>query len=121
GLFTPPSLRGSISFPGHNGGTSWGNTAVDPQRQRFFVVSRETPVLIKLTPPKADDDTVIPNRGPEDLAYGAPYDFLRQSNGMVAIKPPFSFLTAYDMNSGNILWRIPDGARWPPREQGVGD
>ena len=121
GLFTPPSLRGSISIPGHNGGTSWGNTAVDPARQRFFVVSRETPVLIKLVPPKADDKTVIPNRGPQDLAYGAPYDFLRQSNGMVAIKPPFSFLTAYDMNTGNILWRIPDGTSWGLREQGVGD
>jgi glucose dehydrogenase len=28
---------------------------------------------------------------------------------MVAIKPPFSFLTAYDMNTGNILYRIPNG------------
>jgi len=32
-----------------------------------------------------------------------------QPNGMVAVKPPFSFLTAYDMNTGNILYRIPDG------------
>lgn len=123
GLFTPPSLRGSISFPGHNGGTSWGNTAVDPERQRFFVVSRETPVLIKLMPPNANAaaNAVIPNKGAEDIAYSAPYDFLRQSNGMVAIKPPFSFLTAYDMNTGNILWRIPNGTSWPLRENGVPD
>ncbi|OYW46359.1 MAG: hypothetical protein B7Z08_02455 [Sphingomonadales bacterium 32-68-7] len=119
GLFTPPSLRGSISVPGHNGGVNWGNSAVDPARQRFFVVSRETPVLIKLTPPNANATTVIPNRGPDDLAYGSPYDFLRSANGMVAIKPPFSFLTAYDMNTGEILWRIPNGTSWVLRERGV--
>ena len=26
GLFTPPSLQGSISMPGHNGGANWGST-----------------------------------------------------------------------------------------------
>ena len=45
GLFTPPSLRGSISLPGHNGGANWGNAAVDPFNRRFYVVSREIPVL----------------------------------------------------------------------------
>ena len=30
GLFTPPSLEGSIQLPGHNGGANWGSTAVDP-------------------------------------------------------------------------------------------
>jgi quinoprotein glucose dehydrogenase len=66
GLFTPPSLRGTISWPGHNGGTSWGNTAVDPVHQRLFVVSREIPVLIKLVPPREGAPAVtIPNGSPE--------------------------------------------------------
>jgi quinoprotein glucose dehydrogenase len=30
GLFTPPSLQGTISLPGHNGGANWGCSAVDP-------------------------------------------------------------------------------------------
>ena len=32
GLFTPPSLRGTISMPGHNGGVNFGNSAVEPAR-----------------------------------------------------------------------------------------
>src|SRR5690606_42051127 len=50
GPFAPPSLRGSISMPGHNGGANWGHVAIDPSRQRLFVVSREIPLLIKPNP-----------------------------------------------------------------------
>ncbi|MGD8809156.1 MAG: PQQ-binding-like beta-propeller repeat protein, partial [Gammaproteobacteria bacterium] len=30
GIYTPPSLQGTIMLPGHNGGANWGGTAVDP-------------------------------------------------------------------------------------------
>ena len=33
GLFTPPSLQGTIEMPGHNGGANWGSSAVDPQQR----------------------------------------------------------------------------------------
>ncbi|GAA0278276.1 glucose/quinate/shikimate family membrane-bound PQQ-dependent dehydrogenase [Alteraurantiacibacter aestuarii] len=120
GLFTPPSLRGSISLPGHNGGVNWGNSAVDPVNQRFFVVSREIPVLNQLIPnSRAEAAAAMPNGGPDVQPYGAGYNFLMQSNGMVAIKPPFSFLTAYDMNTGNILYRIPNGESAALLAQGI--
>ncbi len=44
GLFTPPSLQGTIQMPGHNGGANWGSSAVDPRNGRLFVVSKELPV-----------------------------------------------------------------------------
>ena len=120
GLFTPPSLRGSISLPGHNGGTSWGGTAVDPVRHRLFVVSREIPTLDTLVPDSRPEATAtMPNAGGDVTAYGSPYNFMMQSNGMVAIKPPFSFLTAYDMNTGKILYRIADGESYLLQQQGV--
>ncbi|MBT2134440.1 pyrroloquinoline quinone-dependent dehydrogenase [Croceibacterium sp. LX-88] len=124
GLFTPPSARGTISMPGHNGGTNWGNTAGDPVNQRFFVVSREIPVLIKLNElPNADAvaraKEKMPNAGPDNYPWTSPVNFLLQSNGMVAIKPPFSFLTAYDMNTGNIMWRVPNGEVTTLEQQGV--
>ena len=120
GLFTPPSLRGSISLPGHNGGTSWGGTAIDPERQRLFVVSREIPTLDTLVAdPRPEAAATMPNASPEDRAYGSPYNFLMQSNGMVAIKPPFSFLTAYDMNTGAMLYHIPNGESFLLQQQGV--
>jgi len=113
GLFTPPSVRGTISMPGHNGGVNFGTSAVDPLNQRFFVVSREIPVVIKLNElPEARLATAranMPNGQDDTYPYTSPVDFMLQPNGMVAIKPPFSFITAYDMNTGNILYRIPDG------------
>ena len=48
GLFTPPSLKGSIAMPGTSGGTNWGNGAVDPRTGRLFIVSIETPGILKL-------------------------------------------------------------------------
>ena len=124
GLFTPPSTRGTISMPGHNGGVNFGTSAVDPLTQRFFVVSREIPVVIKLNQlpnPEAAARAAerMPNGGPDNYPYTSPVDFMLQPNGMVAIKPPFSFLTAYDMNTGNILYRIPDGESLATQAQGL--
>jgi quinoprotein glucose dehydrogenase len=124
GLFTPPSLRGSISLPGHNGGANWGNAAVDPVNHRFYVVSREIPVLNQLIPnTRPEAAAAMPNPGPnangEVTPYGAGYNFLLQSNGMVAIKPPFSFLTAYDMDTGKILFRVADGESMQLAAQGI--
>src|SRR5690606_4053025 len=122
GPFTPPSLRGSISMPGHNGGANWGNVAIDPSRQRLFVVSREIPLLIKLNPDNRPEELAkMPNGSPELNPYKSPVNFLLQSNGMVAMKPPFSFLTAYDMNTGEIMWRIPNGTIATLEAQGVED
>ena len=48
GLFTPPSLAGSIQMPGHNGGANWGSSAVDPIRGEFYVVAKNMPTLMRL-------------------------------------------------------------------------
>jgi quinoprotein glucose dehydrogenase len=32
-----------------------------------------------------------------------------QSNGLSALGPPWSQLTAYDLNEGKIMWQVPDG------------
>ena len=120
GLFTPPSERGTISMPGHNGGNSWGETAIDPVNQRLFVVSREIPTHNKLIPdtrPQAKQG--MPNASDDVPAYNSPYNFMMQSNGMVAIKPPFSFLTAYDMNTGEQLYHIANGETWPLQQLGI--
>ena len=122
GLFTPPSERGTISMPGHNGGNSWGETAIDPARRRLFVVSREIPTLDKLIRDNRPEATAgMPNASPDISAYNSPYNFMMQSNGMVAIKPPFSFLTAYDMNTGEMLYRIPNGDSLQPLAEGHHD
>src|SRR5215813_3543864 len=37
GIFTPPSLKGTIVVPGNVGGVNWGSAAYDPQRHLMFV------------------------------------------------------------------------------------
>ncbi len=120
GMFTPPSLRGSVSMPGHNGGTNWGNVAVDPERQRLYVVSRELPILLKLNVDNRPEAlAAMPNAEEGDLPYRWPVNFMLQSNGMGSMKPPFSTITAYDMNTGNQLYHIPNGEIMTLEAQGI--
>ncbi len=128
GLYTPPSLNGTIMLPGHNGGANWGSSAVDPKNGRLFVVSKELPTYVKLRVPEARPDAggaaaaqppgapprpapqPPPNAGEDFVAYVAPVDFmLQQSTGLSALGPPWSQLTAYDLNEGTIMWQIPNG------------
>jgi quinoprotein glucose dehydrogenase len=44
------------------------------------------------------------------VRYEAPYDFMRSpTSGLSPMAPPFSHLTAYDLNTGEIKWRVPNG------------
>jgi quinoprotein glucose dehydrogenase len=49
GLFTPPSEKGTISSPGHNGGPLWGGGAYDPKTGLFYVSSHDQPSYFKLS------------------------------------------------------------------------
>jgi quinoprotein glucose dehydrogenase len=120
GPFVPPSVQGTIGFPGHNGGANWGTVAVDPQRQRLFIVSRELPLMLKIMPDRRESAlAAMPNAQEDNIPYRWPVNFMLQSNGMVAIKPPFSNLTAYDMNSGEQLYSIPNGEIMTLEAQGI--
>jgi quinoprotein glucose dehydrogenase len=125
GLYTPPSLQGTLMLPGHNGGANWGSSAVDPIRGRFYVVSKELPTTANLRAPQPGGAgrpggppgggppppaAPPPNAGPDFVPYQAPVDFMLQSNGLSALGPPWSQLTAYDLNKGEILWQIPNGS-----------
>ncbi len=145
GLYTPPSLQGSVSMPGHNGGANWGSSAVDPVRGEFYVVSKNMPVMLRLV--RSNDDPPAPGgalgggpvgpvitkdeaarllaeareaaaKGP--VRYTSPYDFmLSAGSGMTAIAPPWSHLTAFDLNTGVIKWQVPDGTVTAPAGAGI--
>jgi quinoprotein glucose dehydrogenase len=42
-------------------------------------------------------------------------------NGLTSIGPPWSQITAYDLNTGTIKWQIPDGGVSALAEQGHSD
>jgi len=137
GLYTPPSLRGTVMMPGHNGGTNWGGSAVDPRKGRMFVVSKELPTTANLrapappptatgTPPaggsRRPPPLPPPNAGEDFVPYTVPVDFMIQpSTGLSAIGPPWSQITAYDLNEGTILWQVPDGEVMSLAARGIRD
>ncbi len=106
GLFTPPSLRGTIR---HIQGASWGMEAVDPTKGYFYVVSHEHPTLQKLDPPAAGRASNSGAAADAFVRYNSPMNFLFQTYNMAAVGPPWSTLTAYDLNTGTILWQVPNG------------
>ncbi len=108
-LFTPPSLQGTLVMPSHQGGANWGESAIDPKNGTMYVISRAFPTLDKLMVPDKGSVPPPPNAGPDFVPYQAPYNFLLMSNGMEIIGPPWSRMTAYDLNKGTIKWWIPLG------------
>jgi len=50
GQFTPPSLGGTVIFPGFDGGGEWGGGAFDPETGLFYVNGNEMPWILKLVP-----------------------------------------------------------------------
>jgi glucose dehydrogenase len=140
GLFTPPSFRGSIEMPGHSGGTNWGAVAADPGSGELFVLSKALPTMIRLVMPGVSEPgasrtgraTLVPAdeaarltkeandallRGP--VRFTSPYDFMFTSTYLSPIGPPWSEIVAYDLNSGDIKWRVPHGSVAAPAEIGI--
>src|SRR3546814_1669594 len=50
GVFTPPSLKGTLEYPGLGGGINWGSVSVDPVHRRMIVNLQTAPFTIKLVP-----------------------------------------------------------------------
>jgi quinoprotein glucose dehydrogenase len=119
GLFTPPSLKGTIIFPGNVGGVNWGSSAYEPTRGLLIVASDRLSTIVKLIPRdelKAEVDAARQNRfdfevGPQ---RGTPYammrEHLRAPSGLPCNPPPFSELIAVDLASGMKKWSVPLGA-----------
>jgi quinoprotein glucose dehydrogenase len=48
GIYTPPSLRGSVSFPGPIGGVNWGSAAFDPASGTLYANTNRIPWIMTL-------------------------------------------------------------------------
>jgi Glucose dehydrogenase len=71
-------------------------------------------ILARLNAPRA----ITPNLAPAGTRYWTGYGYMNSTDGLPAIGPPWSSLTAYDLNEGKIKWQIPYGG--VPRLQAKG-
>jgi quinoprotein glucose dehydrogenase len=56
GQFTPPSLQGTVIFPGFDGGGEWGGPAFDPETGMLYVNANEMAWILRLIErPKTKD------------------------------------------------------------------
>jgi quinoprotein glucose dehydrogenase len=63
-LFTPPSVEGTIVFPGFDGGGEWGGAAVDRERGVIYVNASDVPWIAAMRP------TARPTAGSPALGSG---------------------------------------------------
>lgn len=114
GIFTPPSLKGTVAVPGNIGGLHWGGVASDPERGLLIVPVNQLAAVVRLVPQDQVDSYRKDHRVWETTPQrGAPYAmsriFLRSPGGMPCNAPPFGELVAVDVVSGQIRWRVPFG------------
>jgi quinoprotein glucose dehydrogenase len=108
-VYTPPVLlgdpeapKGLLLVPGTNGGANWGGAAFDKETGILYVPSAKLPDVLALGKS-------------QNAASTLPY--VKQTTPRVAgpqglpnpFKPPYSRLTAIDLNKGDILWQVANG------------
>jgi quinoprotein glucose dehydrogenase len=115
GIFTPPSLKGSVTMPGNIGGMQWGGVAWDRDHGLLIVPTNNIAGMVRLIPREKFGEEKKANRmGLEMTAQnGAPYgmtrQFLRAPSGALCTPPPWGQLTAVDLSTGAIKWQITVG------------
>ncbi|MBA9034040.1 glucose/quinate/shikimate family membrane-bound PQQ-dependent dehydrogenase [Rhizobium leguminosarum] len=116
GRYTPPSLKGTIVYPGNFGTFNWGSVAVDPERQIMFGMPTYLAFTSRLVP-AAD----IPPRGQDEKGSeqglnrndGAPYGvFMGPFLGLLKIPcqaPPWGYVAGVDLRTGKIAYMHKNG------------
>ena len=114
GIFTPPSLAGTVVFPGSIGGANWSGGSVDPTRGILYTNMNRMATIVTLVPRDKVAEQRAANPGVEiaDQA-GTPYavrrDWFFGHNRVPATKPPWGTLNAVSIDSGRKYWEKPLG------------
>jgi quinoprotein glucose dehydrogenase len=113
GLFTPPSLQGSILSPSPLGGVNWGSLAYDSERQLLLAAVNHLPMVATLIPRDqfelmrkseryADSDFASQAGTP----YGLRREVLASPLGLPCTAPPWGSLAAVDLRRNAIRWQV---------------
>ena len=117
GLMTPPSVQGTILYPGPAGGMNWGSVAVDEERHLMVVNSLQLAYLIRMIPREKDlitsKEGFSPGYGIGGPQRGTPFAAIVNQFisplGIPCIKPPYGELAVVDLSTQEIVWRRGNG------------
>jgi quinoprotein glucose dehydrogenase len=133
GVFTPPSLQGTLVYPGDVGGMNWSGMSFDPQHSLLITNTNRLPRAVTLIPRKdftPEEAAKLRGNPMVELARqeGTPYLMKREVIIRLPLlvpctQPPWGTLVAVDLNSGDVRWEVPlgvmpeladrpDAARW---------
>jgi quinoprotein glucose dehydrogenase len=122
GPFTPPSVQGTLVFPGNLGMFEWGGLAVDPVRQVAFANPIAIPFVSRLVP-RPTDNQVVPATTHDPAAsggenglqpqYGTPFGvelhpFLSPL-GIPCKQPGWGYVAGVDLKTNSIIWQHRNG------------
>jgi quinoprotein glucose dehydrogenase len=129
GIFTPPSLQGTIVFPGNAGGVNWSSSAFDPLRHLLIMNTNHLAMWVKLI--ERDKLAGVYNdreqnrmKGEFARQTGAPYGmyretFLSPGHRLPCTPPPWGTIVAVDLFSGKKTWDVPLGSHIPGQTTGA--
>ncbi len=124
GLFTPPSVEGSVLYPYSAGGANWSGAGYDPTRGWLYIPVNNLAHVIRLKKISAsieNDDAqpmrgglrgiwfALTGRGTGHRYWLSPLNgrTLLAHEGVPCNKPPWGSLVALDLNAGEIRWTAP--------------
>ncbi len=119
GVFTPPSLQGTLVFPGNLGMFEWGGVAVDPARRIAIANPMVMPFVSRLVP-RGPGNPAAPNGahppGTEigvQPMYGAPFGVdlhpFTSPVGLPCMHPPWGYIAAIDLGTMKVAWQRING------------
>jgi quinoprotein glucose dehydrogenase len=117
-IFTPPvvtganGLKGTLMLPAPTGGSNWQGGAVDPETGMLYVSSvTNLSVWGLIKDPKRSSMDYIAGGGAPPAGgaqIGCPGVGLGVQ-GLPIVKPPYGRLSAFDLNTGEQAWMVPNG------------
>lgn len=118
GLFTPPSLQGSLVIPGNVGGVAWGGMAHDRANDLLVMAVNDLAAEVRLVP----RDDVAAERSAGRLSgefefhpqLGTDYGVVRRfllapGSRLPCTPPPWGTMVAVRASTGEVVWRTPFG------------
>ncbi len=130
GIYTPPAAEGGgmLLLPGTIGGPNWGGIALDPARNIAIVNYSRLANMVRMIPREEVEDLPVGDGGarPDQAVApqaGSPWGVDRpiwmSPLGVPCTSPPWGYMAAVDLGTGELLWSRPLGTGYDMGPLGI--